>query len=303
MKILLTIDGSSYSEMSVQTLKGLKLSSQSEIMAMTVVPEHTFLGGLRLDMFRGGGKAKELAHKAQEQEANKLLEGAIKKLQRKGLKIETLVRWGKTAEQIVNTAHELKADLVVVGAKGADTSPLYPYGSTAQKVMKHAGCSVLMIREGASDIKRVLLATDGSEHADEATNFILDLHLSPSVSIIIITALHSYVTSYLKMPTLDLKTNQDILADLQSAEEEAAQDLLEFTKKKFRERHSEVLTVVLRGDPTQEILGAAERFNPDLIVLGAKGLNRIEKFMLGSVAQRVAKYARCSVLIVRPKRK
>jgi len=286
--------------MGAKILEGLNFPHETEITALTVVPEHTFLGGLSLDMFRGGDKSKAAVRKSEKQKATEYLQGVTLELWRKGLHVDTLVRWGKPSEQITAAAHQLKADLVVAGAKGTGTSPLFPFGNTAQKVMKHAGCSVLIVRGKSADIERVLLATDGSEHAEAAVNLLINLPLSASNSVIPVTALHSHVATYLKMPTLDLETNQDILADLQAAEEKAAQDLLEATKQKLRKRYAEVLPVILRGDPTQEILAAAERFNPDLVVLGAKGLSRMETFMLGSVAQRVTKYAPCSVLIARP---
>jgi len=48
MKILLVVDGSSYSEMATRTLKALRLPSRTEVTVMTVVPEHTFWEGLLL---------------------------------------------------------------------------------------------------------------------------------------------------------------------------------------------------------------------------------------------------------------
>ena len=47
---------------------------------------------------------------------------------------------------------------------------------------------------------------------------------------------------------------------------------------------------------------AAEEHNPDIIALGSRGLTAIESFLMGSVAERVARYANCSVLIGRAPR-
>jgi nucleotide-binding universal stress UspA family protein len=54
------------------------------------------------------------------------------------------------------------------------------------------------------------------------------------------------------------------------------------------------------GNPADEILRAAGRAKSDAIVVGAKGVGRVRRFLLGSVAQRVAQHAPCSVLVVRP---
>jgi nucleotide-binding universal stress UspA family protein len=53
------------------------------------------------------------------------------------------------------------------------------------------------------------------------------------------------------------------------------------------------------GHPAGEILGAAREAAADLIVVGARGRTRAEPFRLGGVAQKVVKYAPCSVMVVR----
>jgi len=48
MRILLVVDGSSYSDMETKMLEALRPPPQTEITVLTVVPEHTFLGGITL---------------------------------------------------------------------------------------------------------------------------------------------------------------------------------------------------------------------------------------------------------------
>jgi nucleotide-binding universal stress UspA family protein len=55
------------------------------------------------------------------------------------------------------------------------------------------------------------------------------------------------------------------------------------------------------GIPTEEILREAEKTEPDLIFIGNKGTSALARFLLGSTAERVVRYARCSVLVVRAK--
>jgi nucleotide-binding universal stress UspA family protein len=52
-------------------------------------------------------------------------------------------------------------------------------------------------------------------------------------------------------------------------------------------------------DPASAILDVAEEANADLIVVGSKGMTGTKRFLLGSVPNRVAHHARCSVLIVK----
>jgi nucleotide-binding universal stress UspA family protein len=297
MKILLAVDGSPHSEMAIKTLKALQLPHQTEVTVMTVVPEHTFLGAITLYMLSGTAAARKRAHKAQEQKAAELLKKPVEAMLGSGVKAESLVCWGRPAEQIIKQAHEMRADLVVVGAKGRDDSPRFPIGSVAQKVMKYASPSVLLVREGTAAIRRVLLATDGSKYSEVAVSFLLDLPLPRKARVILVTALQSHIAALVKMPTLDLETNQQLIAELQAAEELAARNLLDKAKKQFQKKGYFTESLILRGDPAEEILAAAETLHPELVVLGAKGLTGIEAFLLGSVAQRVAKFSRYSVLL------
>lgn len=53
------------------------------------------------------------------------------------------------------------------------------------------------------------------------------------------------------------------------------------------------------GNPAAEILNTAETRDIELIVLGRRGLHTIERFLMGSVADRVVQHATCDVLVVR----
>ena len=303
MRILLVVDGSPYSEMAIKMLRALQLSPQTEVTVMTVVPEHTFLGGITLNMLRGPAGARERTHKAQEHKATELLQKPVKTLRATGLEVESLVCWGRPAEEIIKTARTMGAELVTIGAKGVDDPERFPLGSVAQKVMKYADTSVLLVREKTTNIRRILLATDGSSHSEVVARFLLDLPLPRKSHLFLVTVLQAHIAALVKMPTLDLETNRKLLEELQEKEESAARSLMAKTRRQFQEKGYEVTSMVLRGDPAEEILMAAETFNPELIALGAKGVTGIEAFLLGSVAQRVARFSRYSVLIARQPRR
>lgn len=57
--------------------------------------------------------------------------------------------------------------------------------------------------------------------------------------------------------------------------------------------------IAAAGNPAEEIIRAAEAGSFDLILVGSQGLNAIERFLLGAVSDRVARYAPCPVLVVR----
>lgn len=55
------------------------------------------------------------------------------------------------------------------------------------------------------------------------------------------------------------------------------------------------------GKPADEILQVAREVGADLIIVGSKGLTGVERFVLGSVSERVVREAGCAVMVARPK--
>jgi nucleotide-binding universal stress UspA family protein len=223
-----------------------------------------------------------------------------------------MVQWGDPAKIILNTARESGASLVVMGAKGLTDSPQFLLGSVAQKVMKYAKASVLLVRDKpaamtlasgtkskTAAINRVLLATDGSKYSDMVIQFLLSLPLPRHSQVVVITALQSYLAAWMKMPTFDLQTNQELLANLQASEESEARKILTRVEEQFQARKYKTASVVMRGGAAESILKAAKVHEPDIIALGGRGLTPVKALLLGSVAERVARYANCSVLIGR----
>jgi len=181
--------------------------------------------------------------------------------------------------------------------------------------MKYANASVLLVRQKTAtlaeeprkkgkitNVNRVLLATDGSKYAEAVIQFLLDLPLPRHTEVIVTTALQSHLEAWMKTPTLDFRTNKELLDRLHTAEEAEARKITMKAEKRFRESGYKTASVVTRGGAGECIVAAAMEYNPDMVALGSKGLTGIESFLLGSVAERVARYANCSVLIGRTPR-
>jgi len=56
---------------------------------------------------------------------------------------------------------------------------------------------------------------------------------------------------------------------------------------------------VLQGNPSQELLKSAREMEADLIVIGSRGRTGIEKFLLGSVAEKVVLQSPIPVLMIK----
>ena len=299
MKIMLAIDGSEYSKISTTMLKTLQLPSDITITMITVVPEYNVLGGITVDTILSTVNARKQIYRYQERRATELLKEPFDMLRATYGNVESMVCRGKTAEQIIKKAQEIDANLIVLGAKGSSNSRRFPLGNVAQKVVRYADCNVLLVRDGPNAIRRVFLASDGSEYSDQAAQLLLKLSLPKRSQVTILTALQSHTVATMNTNDVSQEINKQILTELKAAEEKAARSFMNKTKKKFEVAGYDTSLWVLSGEPAEEILEAANELNPELIVLGAKGLNDDKSVPLGNIAERVARFSRYSVLISR----
>ena len=136
---------------------------------------------------------------------------------------------------------------------------------------------------------RVLLASDGSDEARRATRWLRDLPLPSDTKICVL------VVATLSKPPRDGRSLKQLRQDVL----EAARRVGASTATILRPRWSEIEVVAVLGDPTVEIVHIAEETPVDMIVLGARGLTRRERWFVGSTSLTVARYAPCPVMVVR----
>ena len=83
------------------------------------------------------------------------------------------------------------------------------------------------------------------------------------------------------------------------AQKKPATELVERIGQQMRSAGFKVATTVEVGDTREKIIDDASDWGADLIVVGSHGRSSIQRFLLGSVAEFVARHAKCSVEIVR----
>jgi len=304
MKILIAVDGSRYSEAAVNSIKALRIGKDAEVTLLTVIPDHVFPGGRTLAELLGRSTAlRRQLRRVEEEEASELLTGLSKRIAGRGVKVETVIRRGSPADGIIKACRSIGVDMVLVGLKGTSDAREFLLGGVAHKVIKYAPCSVLVAKDDGEAVDRVMVPVDGSRYSDEVVRFLLRMPLPRQAEVIVVTVLQPFAAALVKAYTGDLEGSRQIIAELREAEEEAAARLVAEAEGRFRNAGYKVSGIVARGDPSQEILRHAAEREVDLIALGAKGLTGVRGFLLGSVAQRVARHARPSVLIVRPPRR
>lgn len=144
-------------------------------------------------------------------------------------------------------------------------------------------------------IKKILVAIDGSDHADHALDFALDLVNKYSAKLLLLTAVPPV---FIPLPSLNVIKSQAI-ADASAELERSFQAALSKAEAKAKRLTSlNLFTRLEHGNPDEVIVQTAEEGDFDLIVLGSRGLGRRD-YALGSVSSRVAENARCPVLIIK----
>jgi nucleotide-binding universal stress UspA family protein len=139
---------------------------------------------------------------------------------------------------------------------------------------------------------KVILATDGSQYAQEAAWLLAHLPHSEKLELTVL-----FVSN---VPTLRGGTNIDELRkSLEFADKQKSISLFEDLKTLFEGANAKLEMVVGDGHVGTKIVRTAEKTKCDLIVLGAIGHSLFER-MFGSTSDFVATHADCSVLVVRP---
>ncbi len=145
MKILIAYDGSDSSKKAVE-LVGKIAKEDDEVILLTVIPAEllssTFTKML-LPTIDLSSVAKDSSFK---ERAEETLREAAKKIENKVAKIETIVETGDPADEILVTAKSKACDLIVVGYKGYGREGRFLIGSVTDKVVRHAYCSVMVVR-------------------------------------------------------------------------------------------------------------------------------------------------------------
>ena len=136
---------------------------------------------------------------------------------------------------------------------------------------------------------KILVATDGSAHSMKAVARALELAEKQGAQVTLMSVAYYDRRNFDEMPPF--------VSDKLEAE---AQGALDKAKAAFDAKGIQVETVLATGlVPANLIIRKAQDGKFDRIILGATGMNALERIMMGSTAAKVAAHAPCEVTIVR----
>ena len=137
--------------------------------------------------------------------------------------------------------------------------------------------------------KKILVPTDGSEFAVKAQKHALFLAKVSGAEIIAVSVTENNFVNGLPLDDEVYQLNQIL-------NERSEENLKEFDK--LNEDNIKVTHVVREGSPAKVILEVSKEENVDLIVMGSSGKSGFDRFIMGSVADKVVNSAKCAVLVV-----
>jgi nucleotide-binding universal stress UspA family protein len=141
---------------------------------------------------------------------------------------------------------------------------------------------------------RLLLAIDDSKFSYFAVREVSENFFADGTEVLIVHAVEPEIL----MP--DSYVGR--IEDLKGLRQEAlarGEELLEESGRRLKKAGFRVETVLEECDARSAILGCAENWRADLIVLGCHGRKAVDRMLMGSVSDSVMRHANCSVLIVK----
>lgn len=297
MKIIIAYDGSQCSRDTLADLDRAGLPAEGVEAVIITVAELQFSAGKL-----GAGVSAERMESAM-QLAHSTATHAMEYLRQRfpAWSLTTEETGGSPTGAIIHCSRQWNADLIIVGSHGRSLIGRMFMGSVSQSVMAEADCSVRVARGRASFNKeiRLLLAVDGSPHSLNVANAVASRKWSAGTQARIVAAVEPIfeVTAPPVVPEISMWDIEEGLST-----EAHLQRTVEAIQQRLQQAGLETSAVVGYEDPKQIILQEAEGWGADCIYMGARGLNPLERLLLGSVSRAVTPRAHCSVEVVRQRK-
>ncbi|MBZ5501952.1 MAG: universal stress protein [Acidobacteriia bacterium] len=145
---------------------------------------------------------------------------------------------------------------------------------------------------------KILLAVDDSRFAAEAIRTLVAQVRTQGTEIRVlhvIEEMHAYLSAEM-VPHL-----VPHIAEIEAERQKQGKALVHEGAQKLRKAGFQVSEAVETGDPKARIVDQAAKWRADLIVVGSHGWKGLNRFLMGSVSEAVARHAACSVQIIRPR--
>lgn len=287
MKYLLAVDGSEKSLDATRAFEALSPAESLKVLHVVNVPGIPYPA-------MGANVAKDLVmtvERAMNEEGERVLNQAESLLPLHPGSVSKQLEMGSPAESILKMAQEENVDLVVMGARGMGRIQEQIFGSVSHRVMTHASCSTLLVKQPVRSVKTLLIPIDGQEDSDAVLAF---FKKSPFREPCSITVLHA-------IPFIDpvWPVGAMISSELRKEIMTYAEKFTQALCVELEGLGHQAKGLVLEGVPSVTILEEVKKGNPDLLIMRPHRQSGVSRFFLGSVSNSVVHHTDCSLLLVR----
>jgi nucleotide-binding universal stress UspA family protein len=219
------------------------------------------------------------------------LEPLAKRVREAGVKCEIVVRPGLAADQVLSFLRERAIDRIVMGTHSPGPIGKLLVGSVAEAVLRTARVPVFIVGPEVVDgayrdfaTRTILCAVSLQETSYVVTRFAAELALQHNARLIL-------------QHVIRPQERAEVLAG--RTIEQVESDLFMLVPEELRTKIA-VQTIVVPGDPTEELLYQGKAQQADLIVLGAQGASAFAAITRHGVVYKVLAHSHCPVITLSP---
>jgi nucleotide-binding universal stress UspA family protein len=217
------------------------------------------------------------------------------------------IRSGRAYRKTCQLAREIDADLIVVASRGQTGLPRVLLGSTAEQIVRHAPCPVLVARQQKQkrrstasksvrrdsqfSIRRIMVPVDFSDCAIKAVKYAASFAKQCGAQVHVFHAVFPHDYLLLDRSVCDPSV-------LREAELTSARKHMEVISRLDCLRGIVCENAVRTGYPVREICRELDNSKIDLVITSTHGQTGPKRVLVGSVAEHIVRYAQCPVLVI-----
>ena len=230
-----------------------------------------------------------------EDESERAVDELAERAEGRGLEVTTELREqdDDVHEELLESADEREADLIVMGTTGRSGLGRFLLGSVAEQTLQESSVPVATVHEETdveAEFERILVPTDGSHSAATALEHAIDLAVE--------TGARLHLVHVSDEETVDGVETFDVAETTADGEvDEVGLEPVDDALERIRRSDLEAVDVSIpSGRVDQRILASAATHDADCIVMGTHGETGLRRYLLGSTTERVVRFAGVPVI-------
>jgi nucleotide-binding universal stress UspA family protein len=287
-KILVSLDGSELSEMSIPYAKELAIAFISEVHLVSVCEKHDSEYRRMVQLY--------IERVAEQLRSDFEKSGSI-------ATVNPVVLDGEPAPEIVRYAQQTQVSLVIITSHGHSGIMPWVMGSTANNVIHSTHLATLLVRASMFNSKhrpvrifsRILLPLDGSDVGESALPYVSEIAKKLKSEVIILSVIESgqHVHTiggqdYIRFPEQQIESTRT-----------ETDKYLARIYKKLSDNGVNVRSVLKEGNAAEEIIKFAKESNISLVAMSSHGRTGMRGWVFGSISNKVLQVGKTPLLLVR----